>query len=191
MKPVVLTTLVAAFIFSPALALAHTGHVDTSAFMYGLAHPISGIDHVLAMVAVGLLSAHLGGRALLLVPLSFVSVMAIGGALGVAGSKVPLAEIGIGLSVIILGLAVAFRFSSPTLAAVTLVGLFAIFHGYVHGAELPAAMSGLPYAVGFISATALLLGVGASFGLMINRRTIQASGGALAVFGVAILSGFV
>jgi urease accessory protein len=189
MSPAVLTTLIAAFVLAPAIALAHTGHAETTGLMYGLAHPISGIDHVLAMVAVGLLSAHLDGRALWLVPLSFVGVMVVGGALGMAGIQVPFAEVGIGLSVIVLGLAVAFRFNLPTLAAMALVGFFAVFHGYVHGAELPAAASGLPYAVGFVGATALLQGVGAGFGLLIGRRVVQAGGGAMAVLGVAILSG--
>ena len=189
MRPTLLTTLIAAFVLAPAIALAHTGGAETSGLMYGLAHPISGIDHVLAMVAVGLLSAHLDGRALWLVPLSFVGVMVIGGALCMAGIQVPFAEVGIGLSVIVLGSAVAFRFNLPTLAAMALVGFFAVFHGYVHGAELPAAASGLPYAVGFVGATALLQGVGAGFGLLIGRRVVQAGGGAIAVLGIAILSG--
>ena len=89
-----------------------------------------------------------------------------------AGLQVPFAEVGIGLSVIVLGLAVAFRFNLPRLAAMALVGFFAVFHGYVHGAALPAAASGLPYAVGFVGATALLQGVGAGFGLLIGRVDI-------------------
>jgi urease accessory protein len=172
MRPALLTTLIAAFVLAPAIALAHTVGAETSGLMYGLAHPISGIDHVLAMVAVGLLSAHLDGRAMWLVPLSFVGVMVVGGALGMAGLRVPFAEFGIGLSVIVLGLAVAFRFNLPRLAAMALVGFFAVFHGYVHGAALPAAASGLPYAVGFVGATALLQGVGAGFGLLIGRVDI-------------------
>jgi urease accessory protein len=188
-RPAVLTTLIAAFLLAPAIALAHTGHAETSGLMYGLAHPISGIDHVLAMVAVGLLSAHLEGRALWLVPLSFLAVMVVGGALGMAGIQIPFAEAGIGLSVIVLGLAVAFQFNWPALAATALVGFFAVFHGYVHGAELPATASGLPYAIGFIGATALLQVVGAGFGLLIGRRVVQAGGCAMAVLGIAILSG--
>jgi urease accessory protein len=189
MRPAVLSTVTAAFVLAPAVALAHTGHAETSGLIYGLAHPISGIDHVLAMVAVGLLSAHLDGRALWLVPLSFIAVMVVGGALGMAGIQIPLAEAGIGLSVIVLGLAVAFQFNLPALAAMALVGFFAVFHGYVHGTELPAAASGLPYAVGFIGATALLQGVDAGFGLLVGRRVVQAGGGAMAVLGIAILSG--
>jgi urease accessory protein len=189
MRPATLTTLIAAFVLAPAIALAHTGHADTTGLMYGLAHPITGIDHVLAMVAVGLLSVHLDGRALWLVPLSFIGVMVVGAALGMAGIQVPFAEVGIGLSVIVLGLAVACRFNLPTLAATALVGFFAVFHGYVHGAELPAAASGLPYAVGFVGATALLQGVGAGFGLLIGRSVVQAAGGAMAVLGIAVVSG--
>jgi len=189
MRSAVLTTLVSAFVLAPAIALAHTGGVETSGLMFGLAHPISGVDHVLAMVAVGMLSAHLGGRALWLVPLSFVGVMVVGGALGMTGIHVPFAEVGIGLSVVVLGLAVAFRFDLPTLAAMALVGFFALFHGYAHGAELPAGASGLAYAVGFVGATALLQGVGVGFGRLIGRRVVQAAGGAMAVLGIAILSG--
>jgi urease accessory protein len=189
MSPAVLATLIAAFVLAPTIALAHTGHAETTELMYGIAHPISGIDHVLAMVAVGLLSAHLGGRALWLVPLTFVGVMMVGGALGMARIQLPFAEVGIGLSVIVLGLAVAFRFNLPTLAAMALVGFFAVFHGYVHGVELPAAASRLPYAVGFVGAMALLQGVGVVVGLLIGRRVVQAGGGAMAVLGIAILSG--
>lgn len=189
MRPAVLTTLIAAFTLVPAVALAHPGHGDTNGLISGFIHPISGIDHVLAMVAVGLLAAHLGGRALWLVPLSFIGVMAVGGVLGMAGLEVPLAEVGIGLSVIVLGLVVAFAVSLQTLAAVALVGFFAAFHGYVHGAELPATASEFPYAVGFVGATALLLGVGAGLGLLIGRRAVQAGGGAIAVLGIAVVSG--
>ena len=189
MRPAVLTTLVAAFLLAPAVALAHTGHAATSGVMHGFAHPISGIDHALAMVAVGLLSTQLAGRASWLVPLSFIGVMALGGALGRGGIRVPFAEVGIALSVIVFGLAVAFRFNLPIIAAMALVGFLAVFHGYVHGAELPPAASGLSYAVGFVGATGLLQAVGAGFGLLIGRRVVQAGGGAMAVLGIAILSG--
>ena len=114
-------------------------------------HPLGGLDHVLAMVAVGLYAALLGGRALWLVPGTFVAVMALGGALGMAGYALPYTEIGIALSVIVLGLAVALRISLPTLAAMALAGLFAIFHGHAHGAEMPQDLSGYEYAAGFLA----------------------------------------
>jgi urease accessory protein len=196
MKHAVPMALVAAFALVPAIALAHTGHDDASGLMHGFAHPISGVDHVLVMVAVGLLSTELGGRARWLVPPGFLGVMAFAGALGMAGIEVPFAEVGIALSVTVLGLAIAFRLNLPALAAMALMGSFAVLHGYVHGAEVPAAASGLPYAVGFVGATALLIGVGAGLGLLIglldgkfSRRVVQAGGGAMALFGIAVLAG--
>ena len=183
---------------SPTLALAHTGVGDTHGFVHGFAHPIGGLDHVLAMVAVGLFAAHLGGRALVLVPASFVLSMGAGGALGMAGIKLPFVEIAIALSAVVLGAAVALRVSAPTLVAMALVGFFAVFHGYAHGAEMPAAMSGLAYGAGFMLATALLHAAGIAIGLLIGRtdavigrRIVQAGGGAIALVGIAILAGVV
>ena len=122
--------------------------------------------------------------------------MAIGGALGIAGIALPYVEIGIALSVVVLGLAVALRMSLPALAAMALVGLFAIFHGYAHGAEMPRDVSGYAYAAGFMLATALLHGAGIALGLLAGRfaaqggwRVAQAAGGAMALAGVAILTG--
>jgi urease accessory protein len=175
-------------------ALAHTGHGDTSGFAHGFNHPIGGLDHVLAMVAVGLYAAMLGGRALWLVPGTFVTVMALGGALGMAGYALPYTEIGIALSVIVLGLAVAFRIGVPTLAAMALVGLFAIFHGHAHGAEMPLDLSGYEYAAGFLLTTALLHGAGIALGVAAGKlaerggwRAAQAAGGAMALAGLALL----
>ena len=197
MKRAMLATLSAAFVFAPAMAVAHVGHGGTSGLMHGFSHPITGIDHVLAMVAVGVLAAQLGGRALWLVPLGFVGIMAVAGALGMAGIQLPFSEVGISLSLIVLGLAVAFRLSLPELAAVALVGFFAVFHGHVHGAEMPAAASAVPYALGFVAATALLHTVGVGIGLLVgreggtlSRRLVQGSGGAMALFVFAALPGF-
>jgi urease accessory protein len=197
MRRAMLTTLSAVFVFAPAMAVAHTGHGDTSGLMQGFSHPISGIDHVLTMVAVGVLAAQLGGRALWLVPLGFVGIMAGAGALGMAGIPLPFSEVGIALSVIALGLAVAFRLNLPELAALALVGFFAVFHGHVHGAEMPAAASRVPYALGFVGATAMLHAVGVGIGLLVgreggtlSRRLVQGGGGAMALFGLAALPGF-
>lgn len=180
----------------PGTAFAHPGHGDASGFMHGFAHPIGGLDHVLAMVAVGLLAAHLGGRALWLVPLSFVAVMALGGALGMAGIALPFVETAISLSVVVLGLAVALRLNLPILAAMALVGVFALFHGHAHVSEMPQNASGYAYAAGFLTATALLHGIGIALGMLIARagafagtRMIQAAGGAMALAGVVILAG--
>jgi urease accessory protein len=186
-----------AFVLAPVIALAHTEHDDANGLMHGLTHPITGIDHVLVMIAVGVLAAHIGGRAMWLVPLSFVSVMAVAGTLGMAGVRVPLAEVGIALSVIVLGLAVAARLELPRLAAIGLVGFFAVFHGYVHGAEMPAVASGLLYGLGFVAATVLLHTVGLGLGMLtrhdgatLSRRLVQAGGGAMALFGIAALAAF-
>ena len=130
-------------LITAAAAEAHTGVGSTMGFTHGFGHPFSGLDHILAMVAVGLFAANLGGRALWLVPLSFVAMMAVGGALGVAGIDMPFVEIGIAASVIVLGLAVAMQWNLPVAGAMALVGFFALFHGHAHGAEMPVDASGL------------------------------------------------
>lgn len=181
----------------PAIAHAHTGVGATGGFVHGFAHPVGGLDHVLAMVAVGIFAAMLGGRALWLVPAAFVVVMAFGGALGIYGVQVPFVEAGIAGSVIVLGLAVALRWKPPVAAAMALVGLFAVFHGHAHGAEMPLDASGASYAAGFLLATALLhlAGIALGFGIgLIGRRShlaARAGGGAMAIAGVAMLSGLI
>lgn len=193
-----LPALLAAALLFPGLAHAHTGIGDAHGFMHGFEHPIGGLDHVLAMVAVGLLAAVLGGRALWAVPAAFVLTMAVGGLVGMSGFELPFVEIGIALSVVALGLAVAFRVHLPTLAAMALVGFFAIFHGFAHGAEAPADASGLGYAAGFLLATALLHGAGLALGLGLGKGgerggglVLRAGGGAMALAGVAILAGVI
>ena len=123
-------------VFAPMLAHAHPGH-DASGFSAGVAHPVHGLDHILAMVAVGLWAAQLGGRAKWLVPASFISVMAIGGALGMAGMPLPFAEQGIFASVLILGVLIAAAVRLPLAASMAIVGLFALCHGHAHGLEMP------------------------------------------------------
>jgi urease accessory protein len=189
------TAAAIAAILLPTAAWAHPGHGAAVGFVQGFVHPVTGIDHVLAMVAVGLFAANLGGRALWAVPLAFVSVMALGGALGVAGVAVPFVEAGIAVSVIVLGLAVALRWQAPVAAAMALVGIFAIFHGHAHGAEMPVTASGLEYGLGFMLATATLhalgVGVGASFARAWSPRVTQLGGAAMAVAGVGILTGVI
>lgn len=189
--------LIAAAMMLPGVAHAHVGVGDTQGFVHGFAHPVGGLDHVLAMVAVGLFAAYLGGRALWLVPSAFVLAMAVGGALGISGVSVPFVELGIAASVIVLGVAVALQWSMPTAAAMALVGFFAIFHGYAHGAEMPGDASGVSYALGFMLATAILhlagIGIGLAigrFGSRISRLAVQAGGSAMALAGAAILTGY-
>jgi urease accessory protein len=148
----------------PTLAFAHPGH-DGTDLVHGLMHPLGGIDHIVAMVAVGLLAARLGGRALWLVPASFVAAMAVAGLAGMAGMALPYAETGIALSVIVLGAIVVLRLTMPVAVAMGLVAFFAIFHGYAHGIEMPETASGLAYGAGFVAATALLHGLGIALGL--------------------------
>jgi urease accessory protein len=147
------------------------------------------------MVAVGLFAAHLGGRALWLVPMTFTSVMALAGVAGMTGVKLPFVEIGTGLSVVVLGLTVAFQLNVPTPVAMALVGFFAIFHGHAHGTEMPESASGFAYGIGFLCATALLHATGVGLGLatrhtgkIYSRRIVQIGGGTMAIAGIAILT---
>jgi urease accessory protein len=182
------------FFLLTSTAFAHTGVGSTSGFLHGFLHPLSGIDHMLAMTAVGVFAGHLGGRALWLVPSAFVSMMIVGGILGVTGAPVPFVEIGIGLSVVVLGLAVAFQIQVSTIAAMAAVGFFAIFHGHAHGSEMPDTVSGLTYGVGFTLATAALHLVGIGLGLSLfaaggQRRLAQIGGGAMSLVGLGMLAG--
>ena len=185
-----------ALLLASVAAQAHTGLGDASGFVHGFSHPIGGIDHVLAMVAVGLLAARLGGRALWLVPLSFVAMMVVGGACGIAGIGLPLVEIAIALSVVVLGVAVGAGCNLPTVAAMALVGLFAVFHGHAHGAEMPETASGYAYGAGFVLATATLHACGIGLGLLVLRLnearrigTLRLAGTAMAIAGLALLAG--
>ncbi len=174
-------------------ALAHTGHGDTGDFVHGFMHPVGGLDHVLAMVTVGILAAQLGGRAIWLVPASFVGVMLLGGMLGLSGMTLPLVEIAIALSVVALGAVVALGLRMPVAAAMAMVGAFAVFHGYAHGAEMPAETAAAAYAAGFVSATALLHLAGLALGTIVVRggdaRLLRAAGAAVAVVGAILVTG--
>jgi urease accessory protein len=130
----------------------------------GLHHPVSGLDHVLAMVSVGLWGAQLGPPAVWLLPVTFPVVMALGGMLGLLGMPLPGVEVGIALSGILLGLAILFEWRPPVWAAAAIVGCFAIFHGHAHGTELPAGANGLLYSIGFVVATGTLHAVGIGIG---------------------------
>lgn len=189
-----LPRLTIAFLLIPTAALAHTGAGSASGFFQGLAHPVGGLDHILAMVTVGLLAWQLGGRALWLVPSAFVAAMALGGWLGMAGIAVPHVEICIALSVVVLGAIVALGIKAPLAVAMGLAGLFAIFHGHAHGAEMPHDASGAAYAAGFLVATALLHLSGIALGFLIaqlGRTPVRIGGGLISLAGVAILAGMI
>jgi urease accessory protein len=179
----------AAAALAPTLAQAHTG-LHTDGFGAGLAHPFSGLDHLLAMTAVGFWAATLGERARWAVPAAFVGVMTLGAILGAHGVALPAVEEGIAASVVALGLLIAFEVKIPAPAAALVVGLFAIFHGHAHGAEMPAMASPLVYGLGFVLATATLHAVGIGFGAVRARLggdlVSRVAGAAIALSGVYI-----
>ncbi len=174
-------------------ALAHEGEGLTGGFLSGLKHPIYGLDHVVAMVAVGLWGAVLGAPALWILPLVFPLVMAFGGALGVLGIPMPAVEIGIAVSGLVLGLLVALWVKAPIWVAAIVVGAFAIFHGHAHGTELPDAANPIAYAVGFVIATGALHVAGIAFGALNGIKggqwAVRGAGAVIALAGAAFLTG--
>ena len=176
---------------SAAPGFAHVEAGQVPGLLNGLGHPASGLDHVLAMIAVGLWGAQLGAPALWLLPVTFPMVMAFGGFLGLVGIPLPGVEIGIALSAVLLGLMVARQAQPPLIGAAILVGVFAIFHGHAHGAELPPGQSGLMYSIGFVTATGCLHGVGISLGLVhkwaAGQAAIRLAGSIVALAGVVFL----
>lgn len=175
-------------------ALAHTGLHIGGGLGAGLSHPFLGLDHMLAMLSVGALAAIAGGRALWALPLTFMGVMALGGVLAMAGVDLPAIEQGIAASLIVFGALLALRLGLPTPAAMAVVGVFALFHGYAHGAELPEIGSEAAYAAGFVLATGILhlLGAGIALGLARSGNwalpLTRLAGGALAACGVLFLA---
>jgi len=172
-------------------ANSHVVGGEAGGFLSGLEHPISGMDHILAMVSVGLWGSQLGAPAIWLLPITFPLVMAFGGFLGLIGIPFAGVEVGIALSALLLGAAVMTQWRPPLLAAAALVGVFALFHGHAHGAELPPGESGLLYSIGFVVATGLLHLVGISIGTVHKwawgRRFLQAAGAGVAMGGVYFL----
>jgi urease accessory protein len=169
-------------------ASAHLGQGEANGFLAGLAHPVSGMDHVLAMVAVGLWGAQLGAPAIWVLPIAFPLVMALGGMLGFLGVPIPGVEYGIAASAVLLGAAVAFELRPPLIVAALLVGVFAVFHGHAHGTELPPGQSALLYSMGFVVATGCLHAVGIGIGT-VHRRSggrnlLRTAGAAIAAGGV-------
>ena len=188
--------------FLPSLALAllvaepssaHTGAGTAFSIQSGFLHPLGGLDHLLAMFAVGLLAAQLFGHAIWLVPGAFVSMMAAGALVGFAGIGIPGVEFGIVISIVAIALPVAFALGMPTAPATAYVGFFAILHGYAHGAELPAGADAAPYVAGFALATILIHGAGVGFGLACGRLAarprgyaLRIAGGVVAIAGIGI-----
>jgi urease accessory protein len=182
------TLLVVAVLFWGQAALAHPMKGEAVSFLTGIRHPISGLDHVVAMIAVGLWGAQLGTPAIWLLPVAFPMVMAMGGMLGLLGVPLPGTEIGIAASAILLGAAVMSELRPPLTVAAAVVGFFAIFHGFAHGSELPAGQSGLLYSLGFVIATGCLHGVGITIGLIHRwpwgQKALRLAGGVVAMAGL-------
>ena len=172
-------------------ALAHVDAGQSTGFLTGLLHPISGLDHVLAMVAVGLWGAQLGAPAIWLLPVTFPIAMALGGFLGLVGIPLPGVEVGIAASAILLGAALLTERRFPLYAAAALVGFFAIFHGHAHGTELPPGESGLLYSLGFVVATGCLHAIGIAIGAIhrwpAGRVALRVAGGGVGAAGVFFL----
>ena len=179
-----MTRLIAlALLLAPLPAFAHSGEVHLQGFVVGLLHPVSGLDHILAMLAVGLWAGLLGGRAAWLLPAGFLGGMAAGGAFGIAGIGLPMVEAGILASVIVLGALVAASARVRLAIAVPLVAVFGLLHGHAHGAELAAGIGAAGYAFGFLAATATLHAIGVLGALTASdgtsRNVVRAAGGAM------------
>jgi urease accessory protein len=178
------------FLLAGAPALAHSGSVGAG-FAGGLSHPLFGIDHVVAMVAVGLWGAFLGAPAMYVLPVVFPLVMAAGGVLGIVGVPLPGVEIGIAVSAAVLGMMVALAARPSLWVAAVMVGTFAIFHGHAHGAELPPGADAAAFSAGFVIATGALHLAGIAFGLLARwpagRLAVRTAGGAIAIAGLMFL----
>jgi urease accessory protein len=172
-------------------ASAHTGIELLGGFLSGFEHPIVGVDHLLAMLAVGIWGAQMGGRAVWTLPVVFPLIMAAGGVAGIAGLPLPQVETGVALSLLVLGLVIAIAFRPLEGVAVALVGMFAVFHGYAHGAELPSAADPAAYSAGFVIATGLIHVAGIGIGLLSGRLAggwlARGAGGAIAAGGIYFL----
>ena len=190
---VLAATIVMALVATPAEA--HQGTGLAGGFQSGFLHPLSGPDHMLAMVSVGLWGAFLGRPLVYALPMLFPTAMAIGGAVGMAGVLLPPVELGIALSVLTLGLMIAFSVRAPIAVACLIVGVFALFHGYAHGAELPSAADPVGYSAGFVLATGLLHIAGIGLGTLRSRQggefALRVAGGGIALSGMWFLIGAV
>src|SRR4051812_36051239 len=182
----------ACLLLSPTMVFAHVGQGDISGgFLAGLAHPVMGLDHVVAMVAVGIWGAQLRAPAIWVLPVTFPLVMSFGGVLGGLGVPIPGIEIGIAVSAIVLGAMIAIAARPPLWAAGVIVGVFAVFHGYAHGAELPESANAITYAMGFVIATGSLHALGILIGVInkwkAGEKALRAGGVLIAGCGIYFL----
>ena len=188
--PLFLWIILVAF-FYPLYAWAHVEGGEAGGFLTGLQHPVSGLDHVIAMLAVGLWGGQLGAPAIWLLPVVFPMMMAGGGMLGLVGIPIPGVEIGIAVSAVILGCMVLTEARLKIQLAMIIVAFFAIFHGHAHGTELPMGQSGLLYSIGFVSATGCLHGMGIALGTIHNwqvgRLALRGTGSVICAAGIYFL----
>lgn len=175
------------FSFFCGAATAHTGRGAADGFSEGFLHPFLGLDHLIAMIAVGLWAAQQGGRALWTVPAAFAGATLIGGVLALQGGGLPYIETGVALSVLVLGLLIAAQYRRPAVAA-AIAAAFALFHGYAHGLEMPPALSSMRYVLGFVLATVFLHGVGVVGGSF-GRHATRVAGFGVAATGLALILG--
>ena len=179
-----------AVLMAPTAALAHPGHEATGGLLAGLQHPLTGFDHVAVMIAVGLWAALKDGRALWVWPAAFVGVMLVGGVLGMAHVPLPFVEPAILASVVVLGVLVAMAVDLPVRLGAAIIGLFALFHGYAHGAEVPEAASAVSYLMGFALATVVLHGAGIATALALKstrwQPLVRVGGAACVLIGVGL-----
>ena len=180
----------AAFVLASGLTFAHSGHEHVSSFMSGFSHPLGGLDHLLAMLAIGLWASSMSGRAVWAIPMVFVLTMLVGGGLAFTGLNVPFVEQGILLSVVVLGVLVVAAKHLPVLACVMIAGGFALFHGVAHGSEMPMNTNSLQYALGFVLATVGLhtlgLGLGQFMTRFVSPLMVRISGSMIAGTGVLL-----
>jgi urease accessory protein len=176
----------------PQSAIAHVEQGQATGFLSGLRHPWSGLDHVLAMIAVGLWGAQLGNPAIWMLPVTFPMMMSLGAVMGLIGMGLPGVEVGIALSALLLGGMVMGEARPKLAVAVLLVGFFAVFHGHAHGTELPPGQSGLLYSMGFVIATGCLHGMGIGIGLVhrwpAGRLALRGAGAFIAGMGLFFLA---
>ncbi len=178
-----------------APAFAHVGHGATESFAAGIGHPLSGLDHITVMIAVGLWAALKGGKALWAWPAAFVGVMLLGGALGMAQIDLPFVEPAILASVVALGLLVALAVDLPVAVGAAIIGAFALFHGHAHGVEAGETIGGLEYMAGFAIATAALHAIGMGFALIAARNSlrplVRIAGVVCVVIGAGLIGGVI
>jgi urease accessory protein len=183
--------VLAALLLVSGPAAAHTEVGVPGGLLSGFLHPLAGLDHLVAMVAVGLWGAQLGKPGIWVLPICFPAVMALGGVLGILGVPLPATELVVALSALVLGFAVAMALRVPFWAAAAVVGVFAVFHGYAHGAEMPGAANALAYGVGFVVATGTLHSAGILIGVLTRWPTgaqaVRALGAAIAGLGGVFL----